>query len=96
MDVPKTDLKHITLSRSQVEAGDKPLSPELQDLLKHISSAERHAESAYWWFKGIDHKVAEEHNVTGQLANVLSLLAKVDNIAMDIVITIKQHSNDTK
>lgn len=82
------------LSRSQVAADDKPLPKELKELLTRITSAERYAETAYWWFKGVDLKVAEEHNVAGQLANVLSLLSKVDNIAMDIVITIKQHSND--
>lgn len=46
------------------------------------------AERAYWW-KGVDKDTAERLGVADMVKNVLSLLQKVDNITMDIQITIK-------
>lgn len=47
------------------------------------------AERAYWWMKGVDKDTAERLGVADMVKNVLSLLQKVDNITMDIQITIK-------
>ena len=64
-------------------------SPELQ-IAEQISKANNHAEHAYWWMKGVDRDEAQRLGVSDMVQSVLSLLQKVDNITMDIVITIKQ------
>lgn len=48
------------------------------------------AERAYWWMKKIDKDAAERLGVVDKIKSVLSLLQRVDNITMDIQITISQ------
>ena len=55
----------------------------------HAQEANHNAERAYWWMKGVDKDTAERLGVADMVKNVLSLLQKVDNITMDIQITIK-------
>lgn len=66
-------------------------SPELQ-IAEQISKANNYAEHAYWWLKNVDREDAERLGVAGKVQNVLGLLQNVDNITMDIQITIKQKS----
>lgn len=47
------------------------------------------AERACWLMKGVDKDTAERLGVADMVKPVLSLLQKVDNITMDISITIK-------
>lgn len=50
------------------------------------------AERAYWWMKGVDKEDAERLGVADKVQSVLSLLQKIDNITIDISITIKNKS----
>lgn len=60
----------------------------------HAQEANHNAERAYWWMKGIDRDEAQRLGVLDKVQTVLDLLQKVDNITMDIVITIKQKSKN--
>lgn len=68
------------------------LKPASRDLLPLIEQANRNAERSYWWMKGVDRDEAKRFGVSDMVQSVLNLLQKVDNITMDIVITIKQKS----
>lgn len=59
-------------------------------MLTNLEEANRHAESACWWIKSIDAKAAEEFGVLAKVNDVLRLLQAVDDITMDITITIKR------
>lgn len=48
------------------------------------------AERAYWWMRKIDKEAAERLGVMDKIKSVLSLLQKVDNLSLDIQITISQ------
>lgn len=58
----------------------------------HAQEANHNAERAYWWMKGINRDEAQRLGLNDMVQTVLNLLQKVDNITMDIVITIKQKS----
>lgn len=58
----------------------------------HAQEANHNAERAYWWMKGIDRDEAQRLGLNEKVQAVLDLLQKVDNITMDIIITIKQKS----
>lgn len=60
----------------------------------HAQEANHNAERAYWWMKGIDRDEAQRLGLNDKVQTVLDLLQKVDNITMDIVITIKQKSKN--
>lgn len=68
------------------------MQPTEEVILTHAQEANHNAERAYWWMKGIDRDEAQRLGLTDMVLEVLSLLQKVDNITMDIVITIKQNS----
>lgn len=68
------------------------MQPTEEVILTHAQEANHNAERAYWWMKGIDREEAQRLGLTDMVLEVLSLLQKVDNITMDIVITIKQNS----
>lgn len=62
----------------------------IDKVITGVEQANHNAERAYWWMKGIDRDEAQRLNITNEVNTVLSLLQRVDNITMDIVITIKQ------
>lgn len=66
------------------------MQPTEEIIITHAEEANHNAERAYWWMKGIDRDEALRLGLNDQVQTVLSLLQKVDNITMDIVITIKQ------
>lgn len=63
-----------------------------QTMIVQAEEANHNAERAYWWMKGIDRDEAQLLGLNDKVQTVLSLLQMVDNITMDIVITIKQKS----
>ncbi len=68
------------------------MKPTEEVILTHAQEANHNAERAYWWMKGIDRDEAQRLGLNDMVQSVLNLLQKVDNITMDIVITIKQNS----
>ncbi len=68
------------------------MKPTEEVILTHAQEANLNAERAYWWMKGIDREEAQRLGVADMVQSVLSLLQKVDNITIDIQITIKQKS----
>lgn len=68
------------------------MKPTEEVILTHAQEANHNAERAYWWMKGIDREEAQRLGLADMVQSVLSLLQKVDNITMDIQITIKQKS----
>lgn len=68
------------------------MKPAEEIIITHAEEANHNAERAYWWMKGIDREEAGRLGLNDMVQTVLNLLQKVDNITMDIVITIKQKS----
>lgn len=68
------------------------MTPTEEVIVTHAKEANHNAERAYWWMKGIDRDEAQRLGLNDMVQSVLNLLQKVDNITMDIVITIKQNS----
>ncbi|GAY31513.1 hypothetical protein [Prevotella sp. MGM2] len=68
------------------------MTPTEEVIVTHAQEANHNAERAYWWMKGIDREEAQRLGLSDMVQSVLSLLQKVDNITMDIQITIKQKS----
>lgn len=68
------------------------MTPTEEVILTRAQEANHNAERAYWWMKGIDREEAQRLGLADMVQSVLSLLQKVDNITMDIQITIKQKS----
>lgn len=66
------------------------LNPASQVMIQQIEEANHNAERSYWWMKGVDRDEAQRLGLNDKVQTVLNLLQKVDNITMDIVITIKQ------
>lgn len=68
------------------------MTPTEEVIVTQAQEANHNAERAYWWMKGIDREEAQRLGLSDMVQSVLSLLQKVDNITMDIQITIKQKS----
>lgn len=68
------------------------MAPSKEIIFQHVQECNHNAERAYWWMKGIDREEAGRLGLNDMVQTVLNLLQKVDNITMDIVITIKQKS----
>lgn len=68
------------------------MTPTEEVIVTHAQEANHNAERAYWWMKGIDREEAQRLGLADMVQSVLSLLQKVDNITLDIQITIKQKS----
>lgn len=68
------------------------MTPTEEVIITHAQEANHNAERAYWWMKCIDRDEAQRLGLADMVQSVLSLLQKVDNITMDIQITIKQKS----
>lgn len=68
-----------------------------EELITHVEQANKNAERSYWWLKNInveDVKALGMASVLDKIRDVLSLLQQADNITMDVIITIKQSSNE--
>lgn len=68
-----------------------------EELTTHVEQANKNAERSYWWLKNINVEDVKElgmSSVLDKIRDVLSLLQQVDNITMDVIITIKQSSNE--
>lgn len=61
-----------------------------QVMIQQIEEANKNAKRSYWWMKGVDREEAQLLGVNDMVQTVLGLLQEVDNITMDIVITINQ------
>lgn len=70
-------------------ANNENLKSDEAGILLSVAQSNLCAERAYWWIKGVDKDTAERLGVADMVKSVLSLLQKVDNITMDISITIK-------
>lgn len=68
------------------------LNPSSQAMIRQMVEANNNAERAYWRMKGIERDEAQRLGLNDMVRTALSLLQKVDNITMDIVITIRQKS----
>lgn len=68
------------------------MKPTDEVITTHAQEANHNAERAYWWMKGIDREEVQRLGLNDKVQTVLNLLQKVDNITMDIVITIKRNS----
>lgn len=69
------------------------MTKEQENIILRTQKANACAESAYWWMKNIDANTIDDLGVMSKIQDVLELLRKVDDITMDIVITIKNNSN---
>lgn len=66
-----------------------------ETMITIVEQANKNAERSYWWLKNIKAEDVKElgmTNVLDKIRDVLSLLQQVDNITMDIIITVKQNS----
>lgn len=73
-------------------ANNENLKPDEAGILLSVEQSNHCAECAYWWMKGVDKETEERLGVADMVKSVLSLLQKVDNITMDISITIKKQN----
>lgn len=62
-----------------------------EKVITGVEQANPNAQRAYWCMKDIDRDDAQRLNIANEVYTVLSLLQPIDNITMDIVITIKQN-----
>lgn len=67
----------------------KSASPKDKRILFNVDRANKSAEAAFWWMKGIEPADIDDLGVMSKIQNVIELLRKVDNITMDITIAIK-------
>lgn len=68
------------------------MNPAFKDMHFHAQQANQDAERAFWWMKGIDRDEAQRLGLNDMVQTVLKLLQKIDNITMDIMITINNKS----
>ena len=54
-----------------------------------MQKANRAAETAFWWMKNINADDIDNLGVMSKIQNVIELLREVDNLTMDITITLK-------
>lgn len=59
-------------------------------IITQVEECSRNTERAYWWMRNVDPDEAQRLGVSEKVKSALSLLQKVDNITIDITITIKQ------
>lgn len=57
-------------------------------MLTNLEQANKESKRAYWWLKGIDANDAKELGVLSKIKDCLSLLNVIDDITIDITITI--------
>lgn len=62
-------------------------------MIQQIEDANHNAERSYWRIKGVDRDETQRLGVNDMVQTVLNLLQMVDNITMDIVITINNVKN---
>lgn len=61
-----------------------------EKITTNVTEANQSAARAYWWIKGVDRDEARRLGLSEMVQSVLSLLQEVDNLTIDIAITIKQ------
>lgn len=66
------------------------MSDKTKEALIFVEQANRCAERAFWWVKGVNADEATRLKVVEKVNEVLKLLQKVDNLTLDITISIKQ------
>ena len=64
------------------------MTPQQEKIIFHTQKANVCAESAFWWMKNINANDIDDLGVMSKIQDVLELLRKVDDLTMDIVITI--------
>lgn len=64
-----------------------------ENLVFQVTRANRCAETAFWWMRGIKAEDIDDLGVMSKIQDVIELLRKVDDITMDIIITIKNKSD---
>lgn len=70
------------------------MTPAAEIITTHAMEANRNAERAYWWMKGIDRDEATRLGLNDKVQSVLNLLQKIDDITLDIQITINKKTNE--
>ena len=70
----------------------KSVNPDEREILFRVEKANKSAETAFWWMKGIDRSDIDNLGVMSKIQNVIKLLREVDNITMDITIAIRNKS----
>lgn len=66
-----------------------------EEIITQVEEANGNVARAKWWLNNVDAADIKQlgmDGVMGKIRDVLTLLRQVDNITMDIVITIKQKS----
>jgi hypothetical protein len=66
------------------------MNSEIKVALDHIVDTNTNAERAYWCALNISAETAHKMGINQKLQTVLSLLNRVDDITMDIIITINK------
>lgn len=71
-----------------------PIMTEKQEnIIYRTRNANSCAESAYWWMKKIDPSDIDDLGVMSKIKDTLDLLQMVDNLTIDIIISIKSKNN---
>lgn len=73
---------------SEIAAAD-PMTRKNTKVLTQVAKANQCVGRACWWLKGIDRESVDHLGVADKINVVLSLLQQVDDITIDIQITIK-------
>lgn len=60
-----------------------------KDIIVSVEQASHCAERAFWWLKNVDATEAKRLGVLSKVNDALTLLRTIDNITMDITISIK-------
>lgn len=66
-----------------------------EEIITQVEEANRNVARAKWWLNNVDATGIRQlgmDGVLGKIRDVLTLLRQIDNITMDIVLTIKQKS----
>lgn len=74
------------------KAEDSPMKSR-EEIITQVEEANRNVARAKWWLNNVDAADIKQlgmDGILGKIRDVLTLLRQVDNITMDIVITIKQ------
>ena len=68
------------------------MTPSELAIITHVQQANSDAKRAYWWIRNIEPDEALRLGVSDMIRSVLAHLQKVDNLTVDIELTIKQKS----
>lgn len=65
------------------------MTPKHEKIVFNTLQANNMAEGAYWWMKDINASDVDDLSVMKKIEDVLKILRKVDDLTMDIIITIR-------